>query len=270
MRTCHYYILFEPVGDTLQDDPSVPCAVDLGVRVKGAEWRLCVIADDAGVAKYLRISMPGLVEDSIPLEHGQHLQGLIEHMITVLRISYAHELVAFPIPVWVFANDGEEWRINMKLQFRLTPARLNGPATQNLYASSYAMREELRLFADGADNRIPLQYRLLSLYRLLELLFRREDKWDNSGMQAAFEPHAGRLRELGIKRNIVKYVHEMRDRCAHIRVGRKGRFGVTHLKHAEAKRVNDLLPIMLDVCAAELNARAAGKFRVGRGRPRAV
>jgi hypothetical protein len=262
MRTCHYYVFFEPVLQRVRDNARVLCAVEDSVYVRGVQWRVALVTDELGAVKYLRISIPGLKEDRFSDDDTAVIQAVKEHMLSVLRITYAHDVVVFPRPLWTFADDGAEWSLDVELTITSTPARLDATLTRHLFTSSFQHREEVRLLLDGTDERIPLQYRLLSLYRLLELLFRSDGRWAVTQIDEAFAPHSARLKALGIQRRLVNYVHEVRDKCAHIRTG-KGTFGVTHLNNKEATAVQNLLPIMQEVCLLALNQRAAGKFMLG-------
>lgn len=265
-RTCYYYWLVEPVGQGLTDDGTNAPAWELPIRTKLGETSLALFVGASALPTHARMTIPGLVDDALPGALLPILQTAREHLLTVLRLTLRDEVVLFPHPLWMFANDGDPPSVNLAIQIEEGPPAFDVEAAGRLFGGSFEHREHLRLLADGGTRSLPLQFRFLSLYRLLELELRHQGKWDEQRLESLLAPHADRFREAGFSRSPVNTLHELRDACAHIRSGRG--LGVTHLNHREAVRVEKALPILLDVCADVLNDAAKGQFRVGRGSAR--
>ena len=64
---------------------------------------------------------------------------------------------------------------------------------KRLFAGSFPYREEIRLFIDGNDGRIPLQYRYLSLYKVIELHYKKHGQWHEDGLELLLEKYASRF-----------------------------------------------------------------------------
>jgi len=201
-----------------------------------------------------------LEEWQLPVIH-----SVREHLLSVLRITFHANVMLFPHPIWFFVNDGETYRNGLDITITSEPATLRVEETRDLMTASFEHREELRLFLDGGDVRIPLQYRFLSFYRLLEMLAKSDDEWDETVLDSAFGAHRQRLVEAGFTRKPVNTLHELRDSCAHIRTG--SRFGVTHLNRVMAVKVELFLPVLQEVCATLLTQTADGRFGIGVGKP---
>jgi len=264
VRECLYYWLVEPMQESFLDESTSSPSVDIPIETSTGLVHFALFLDATGRPAYGRVRFHCGDEDQIPKQRLPLLQSLKEHFLSVLRLEYSEDAYLFPHPFWAFIRLGDHHSIGLGIQrFEPAPA-LDSVAFRNLFSASFKHREEIRLLIDGADKRIPLQYRYLSLYRLLELYLRTGRQWDQSELESSLQPHADRLRQAGFSRMPVKALHEMRDSCAHIRTGQE--FGVTHLNLDQAARVEKFLPILIDVCVSLLNSRFGPSLRVGVGR----
>ena len=127
------------------------------------------------------------------------------------------------------------------------------------------MREDIRLLIDAGNRYIPLQYRYLSLYKLIEIEFKHRGDWRKAELDRFLDPFASGFCKIGISKKPRAYLAELRGRCAHIKTGGKNeRLGVTHLNHQEAAKVERILPILGEIAVAILNARGKGKVKIER------
>lgn len=264
MRECLYYWLVEPTQQTFHDESTSSPAVDIPIETPNGPVQFAVFLDGVGRPAYGRLRFSCGDEDRIPLDRLPLVQAVKEHFLSVLRLEYSEDATLFPHPFYAFIRLGNQHSIGLDIQrFEPTPV-LDTTAFRNLFAASFMHREEVRLLVDGADKRIPLQYRYLSLYRLLELYLRPDGKWDQAKLESVLQPYADRLRQAGFSRTPVNALHELRDSCAHIRTGQE--FGVTHLNLDQAARVEKFLPILLEVCVLLLNSRFGPSLKIGIGR----
>jgi hypothetical protein len=173
--------------------------------------------------------------------------------------------------IWSFVPKGNPHAVGLEIQ-EIDHVTYNPASTRELFVQSLDTREHLRLFVDGADKRIPLQYRFLSFYKLLELLFRENGYWRTAALEALTSKYAQDFRSAGIDGSFVAKLHSYRDRCAHIRTGAKGTkqvMGVTHLRLEDASQVERMLPILAAVTASALNERTLGKYALSENVQRA-
>src|SRR5262249_45684015 len=82
---------------------------------------------------------------------------------------------------------------------------------RNVLLASMDHRPLIKLLADAQTPLLPLQYRYLSLYKILELEFRVVGRW--VGLQRLLEPYENDYKALNIgTRSLLNLIHEMRDK----------------------------------------------------------
>ena len=114
----------------------------------------------------------------------------------------------------------------------------------------------LQLFSDAMNPSMPSQYRFLSFYKLFELTFQDGSKWD--GFDTFLAPNFEAFRSLTIsKLELPNFLHAFRDRCAHIKLGRKGQAGFTGLDPRDEETFVKILALIKS-CAIRLMAERHG------------
>lgn len=183
-----------------------------------------------------------------------------EHMLSVLKLAWHHN--ASYVPLSIFLEEPEDGsgagvEVQWPSAYGFNPAQ-----AQAIYEHTFGQREILRLLADGLDDRVPIQYRFLSLYKILEIRYRNnKDHWDFEALRTACEAQLMEYGRLGLHRTFQAELSHLRDRCAHIRTGsgKKRRLGVTALNPGALKEVNQIMPLLTEICRAVLNAELDGK-----------
>ena len=112
----------------------------------------------------MRMEVPGLEQDAIPNELVPMLQAAKEHLLSVLRITYGAHIQLFPYSLSYFVEEGEKYEWGVDLIKKYGEVTLDVDRTRGVFVGTFANREDLRLFVDGFDERIPTQYRYLSFY----------------------------------------------------------------------------------------------------------
>lgn len=100
---------------------------------------------------------------------------------------------------------------------------------------------------------MPLQYRYLSLYKLLELEFKKKKKWTKQ-IEELTDRFEEEFRTLGQKKNLINYIHSLRDRCAHVKTT-KGFIAVTQLSNKDMLEIDRFLPLMTKMCVTLINEK---------------
>jgi len=263
MRECLYCWLVEPIRPRFLDESSAAPAVEIPIHTKKQIVRFAVFLDENGLPAYGRLRFTCGNADEIPNELMPLLQAVREHFLTLLRLDFSANVNLFPRTIWWFIDYGADYSYGLDMRPLYSAPVFDSSNFQKLFTSGFDHREELRLLLDGTDTRIPLQYRYLSLYRLLELVLRPDREWKKRDLCSELQPYSDRLKAAGFLRNPVNTLHELRDGCAHIANGQE--FGVTHLRFKQTKKVEKFLPILLDVCLSLLNKKFGASLTVGRG-----
>ena len=267
MKYALYYWLFEPLRGGFRDNPTRKPAFSVSVTHQDRMHDVSLLLHDDGSLEALRLTIPGLKQEQIQEDLLPLLQLVKEHMLSCLRLGYREDIQLFPMTVWAFFEEGAPHSMDMQIETNLVE-NLNAEKTKNFFVAAFPFRHEVRLLVDGNDARIPVQYRYLSFYKLLEHEFKSKGHWKYNDLDAFLASYELRFRSLGCRGTIHQYLHEWRDRCAHIRTGRsKELFGVNSLNHKETTAVSKILPIFRDMCRDLLNRKTGEAFQLGDIRP---
>jgi hypothetical protein len=260
MRTCLYYLLVEPVREGFRDTHDAEPALSVPVEGGSRKCQLAVFVDETSRPALVRISIPDLAEDAIPEEIVEHLQTWKEHLLTVLRLTYHPTASFFPRPLWYFVDADKPYAMGIDLEL-VGAFPFDHERAKRLFIAGFDARLELHLLADVRDPRLPLQYRFLSFYKLIELEFKSGQHWLKKDLETFLAPFAAQLCG-STSQKPAALLHRIRDRCAHIHAGRGT--GVTHLDQVQAARVEGLLPTIEVIAGSLVNRRGKGKLTVVR------
>ncbi len=190
------------------------------------------------------------------------VEMLFEHMLAVLRLTHDDRADLFrthgrAMGIGAHDVDGKP-SLNVGIQEILGPttdAQLDN--IRNVFGGSLQHRALTKLLADALTPSLPLQYRYLSLYKIFEYEFRKEGRW--SGLAELFQSYDVEYQALGLStRSLNNLFHEMRDKCAHIKVGKLDNLGVIGMTSPDAKVVTKLLELLLGMLAKHLSAKDVG------------
>lgn len=267
MKYCLYYWLFEPLRGRLSDSPDRTPAFSVVTNYRGAEYDFALFCDGATVPEFARVRIPKLDSEAIPENILPLLQILKEHLLSILRLTYREDIQLFPMTAHSFFNEGAPYELKLDIAMH-NPLTMDGALVKNLFCASMSHREEIRLFADGVDARLPVQYRILSFYRLLETEFKVAGRWQKKRFDEMLNRYLRQFQDRGFKGKPASVLHDLRDKCAHIKTGTKTElFGVTHLNHKEAERATKVLPVLREICRDIVNGKGAGTFAIGDIKP---
>lgn len=259
-KSCFYYWFIEPLKSQYKDNGSLNPAFEIPVNTKSGKSELALFLDSEGYPNFIRLIIPGFIKEELKQEHAELLQVVIEHLLSILRLMYDHEIQVYPIKMWAFPEDGKPYSHGISIQ-QLLQQRPAFPAiaVRNSFIGSWNSRIEIKLLADALDKQIPLQYRYLSLYKILENHFKKRGKWLDAELKAFLIQFSDEFEKMNIHYSLVQYLHVLRDKCAHIKTG-KDVLGVTQLSLRQAAEVERFLPFLKNMCIVLLNSASDGKF----------
>lgn len=256
MKYCLYYWIFEPISGKLKDNTARIPAFSIPTNFRNVEYEFALYCREDGSPEFARVRIPHLNSEEIPEDVLPLLQILKEHLISTLRLTYREDIQIFPMTAWSFFDEGKEHEMGLEIELH-DSTELDVNFVKNFFSASMKYREEIRLLVDGIDARLPLQYRFLSYYKIIEEKFKNAGRWDTRQLDKFLEAYRARFAEKGFNKEPASLIHELRDKCAHIRTGaKKEAFGVTQLNHKEAVRVAELLPLLRDICIELINKKA--------------
>lgn len=262
MKYCLYYWLVDPLRGGITDSPSRIPTLSIPFSRDGRTYDLSLFCDERNFPQIVRCRIPDLSDEQIPKEVLPVLQTLKEHLLSTLRLTFRHDISLWHTAAWSFFDNGTPHDVRLEVTMLGEP-QFDAEKARNLFISSFPFREDIRLLVDGTDSRVPLQYRVLSLYKLLETYFKTKGQWDKKAFDSFLSRFRTDFEALGFQGHPSSTIHAIRNMCAHIKTGtRKERFGVTHLNHSEAVRAERALKVLKKVCSALLSEKAGGAFTV--------
>lgn len=259
---CAYYWIFEPLRGGVKDSPELMPAFKFDINYENFSqtYEFSLYVDNEGDPEFARLLIPRLNDKLIPEEILPLLQTTKEHLITVLRLSFSYKASYFPLTVWSFFEDDQPVDFGLDAQLRGKDI-LSPEATKNLFFHSMNFREDMRLYVDGGDERIPLQYRYLSYYKIIEKKFRKNGSWNKLELDLFLDRYKQKFKDANFHGKPASVLHSIRDKCAHIRTGTtRESMGVTHLNHKEALTASNLLPTLKVITGQIINEKAKGTF----------
>lgn len=264
MKNCFYYWLIEPIRDRFHDSPESVPVFEIPIYSQDKIYKLALFTDISGIPEYARLTIPSLQSDALPEDSLPLIQIVKEHLLSVLRLTYHSDARFFPRPIWMFIEENSPHNMELQLTQQIQKVLFNSENTRNMFTEGFLYREELRLLIDGQDSYIPLQYRYLSLYKILELHFKHGDNWLKNELDLILDRYEHRFQEIGIKQRPWAYLHQLRDKCAHIKKsGNKETLGVTLLRQKEAAAVEKIIPIFSEICIEVVNTLTKGSIKIG-------
>lgn len=262
--TCFYYWLVEHAINGFIDTSEKQPAFEIPIETDWGEYKFSLFVSKNNIPEYGRLSINNLNEEIIPNEILPIIQMVKEHFLSILRTTYNGEVTLFPFPFWTFVKNISSYSFGLEIQ-KFSKDYFDIERAKRLFIGSFNHHDELRLFIDGYDKRIPLQYRYLSMYKIIELHYKKQGEWLINELEIFLQNYESRFLELNIQMKPKNYIALIRDKCAHIKTGRRPEvIGVTQLNHEEALKVNEIIPIMSDICIDILNTRANGDYVVGK------
>lgn len=254
MKKAYFYFLVEPTIQKYVDNDSIRPIFEVPLITKTKTYKVALFSTKNTIYM-LRIMIPDLEEEKIPEEDMKRVLTLKEHMLSVLRVTYNQDVSISPYNFWNFRYQNEPPDLNIGFNMFLNPDfQVNSENIRSVYINTFSVRNHIRLFSDAQDKRIPLQYRYLSLYKLIELEFKQKGQWREE-FTKFLEKFEDDFTKLGLtKKKLNNYIHDIRDRCAHIKSAKEV-IGVTELSREAAIEVSTFLPFLTNICATMLNEK---------------
>ncbi len=196
-----------------------------------------------------RIIIEGLKNKIVPNKILQHITILKEHLLTAINIHFdLYARIRFHIHL--FVNKGGKPDLDLLIKSDSKEVSVDG--FSEIFNNSFDYGNELKLIPDSQKSYIPIQFRFLSLYKWLELEFKEKGKWNDYFVSFAKSvENEFYKRELSNKK-FSNYLHEIRDKCAHIK-SNNDILGVTSLSYKDEEKVIEFTKFLIIICVEYFN-----------------
>jgi hypothetical protein len=239
------YVPLSGVGPELKDDGSrVFCSVPID-RGDGSPLELAFIGD-ASKLELLRVGTPS--PDGDLSQEERHIVGnLMDHALSVLRLLYGNEvgrlyLAGAPFAFGQMSKEDGSPQLIIKTQQFYNPPQFDAEQLRNALVATAPIRVQLSLLAEAAQPTIPLSFRYLCYYKILELELRQDRKW--VGLDDHLQKYEEQFRKLEIGASkLSNFLHSYRNKCAHIKTGGRDELGLTGMGSRDGEIVSKFLPL---------------------------
>ena len=146
--------------------------------------------------------------------------------------------------MWNFLQPDEGPSLTIRITEPLNPDyRVNVEGIRRLFAAPQNLRPIIHLIADGSDFRLPIQFRFLSLYKIIEMNYRVSSNKRFNELIMPFLPLFQTVYpEVTTSAALCKRLAILRNRCAHIKLT-TGELGFSHFE-AENDELFKAMPII--------------------------
>jgi len=258
MKICYRYFAIKPLKDHYIDDGH-SAMFNLDIDGVFHDYEIALLGTN-GTPDLLRIAVKNLPDENIPETALVGIQMLKEHFISIYHLNYDREIELSFFTVWNFIDECNPPALNFRIGFGVNKVEFNPEKFKNEFNNLWSERETIKLLTEGIDERLPLYYRYLSLYRILEMLYKNSGTWssDYKGLLSEFNKTYHTIKQTG--RTLEAYIEIMRNRCAHGRFrNKKGNDkGLTQLDNRGLVELNKFMPLMLDIVSKAVNKKIEG------------
>lgn len=255
MQDGYWYFFVEPLLSEYQDNSATLPLVTCTVQFEGTDYDVAFVGTPNTV-HFLRIRVPD-VSPNMPKEQSEvasrRLQLLKEHALSILRLLYDPDVSLYPVSAWNYVDSGALPSFAVSLEEGINKDwKFPGEKIVAAFGVTLNCRNELKLLTDSLDRRVPLQYRYLSLYKLLEMTFFQNNKPTKELDEFLAPYQAEFVSRFPPRKSLKAYIINLRARCAHI-TANKGAMGVTLLSNKDAAEVEAFLPFAYRIASEIIN-----------------
>jgi len=120
MNVCYYYLIVEPLISKYKDDSSVQPASLGVVNWESKDYKVCFFTNKNQLYM-IRIDILNVPDETIPETDLEKIQTIKEHILSVLRLTYDHDVSFFPRAIWNFRKQGQEPSFYINIEQIINP-----------------------------------------------------------------------------------------------------------------------------------------------------
>lgn len=252
----YFYFLIKPIRELVVDNDT---SIGLEIEIQNHNVKMGLLQYEDGQPKALRFEINNLSKEEIP----EHIMDIIhaskEHFLSIVRMNYDHEFEFLDKAIWSFHDTDKGPALNIKFTEEFFPPDLE--SIKNVFINSIGHRNLIKLLTDGTNTRLPLKFRFLSLYKIIEFKFLKNGKWKIDELKTYLLPYEHNLSSKKLRRPFYNLLHDIRNRCAHFKTNGEG-LGISALKRKDEMEINDILEELISATTSIVNAELQGKVTI--------
>ncbi|MBT9549580.1 MAG: hypothetical protein IV088_01920 [Hydrogenophaga sp.] len=262
MRTYIGYWLIEPIVISYKD--RYDCIPDLAYSHMAPICGLIEVAVFISTdARFVRVMVPNYSsgDESVP-DKDDEILSVIESVGTIIRLSFNGEARFSSHVLATTYGIGERHVIEIHPKVRRAALPIKtGDLGRGLDFALSSERNSLlmQLLVDAHDQGMPLQFRYLSLYKVLELLLKNNNSWNYDALNECIEKSGVDVAKPdGTSKAAKNWIHSIRDRCAHYANGEQ--LGATALDKESMRQISSAIPLLGRIVSIALGPKIGKLF----------
>jgi len=253
MKTCYIYSIVVPFAGEFKDNQSTPPLMVIPIKLKdGRLWEGAVLGTQTTITA-IRVSIPNIPEENpegyLAEDDFKLFVRLRIYMLDCIRLIYnadaeylrqEDQILSFRY----FLEPDEGPDSALKISMPINPDyRVNSEGLKALIGAPESLRPIIHLMADGADTKLPIQFRFLSYYKIIEIHYKiTTNKRFSKFITSFISEFKSIYPTVSSVAQLCKRLSMLRNRCAHIKLT-TGEFGFSHLE-AKADDLIKTMPII--------------------------
>lgn len=256
---CYYYYFFYPMKGQYVDNGTERPVIEINYEFQKKSYTLAIFLEESGVPSFARLMISHLEQEALTQEARKICFLVRRHLLTSLRLVF-DERVDFGAPEayhFVEANDGPRFALDAQP----SSPQFDPEVVKAMLITGFEYREYLELYSNGTNSIIPISYRFLSLYKLIERCLDFRSSGGRDRFRILLLRYSSFFDTEFPGRNTASVIHDMRDRCAHGLVGGQNRrAGFSFFNRKDSDILTKVIPIMTDICARLLMEKTDEKL----------
>jgi hypothetical protein len=248
MKTCYLYSLLVPVPEEFRDDGSIPALITIPVELKdGRKWEACILGAPTTISA-TRISIPNIPDEKIDPDDFRRAIRLRDYLLDCIRLGYDADAEYFrsgdnTFALWNFVEANHpNFAVNVTQPLN-ADYRINLEGLKHLISAEPKMRPIVHLLAYGMNAKLPMQFRFLAHYKMIEMHYRITANKKFGEFISEFLPAFQEIySDVTNVSELCKKLSRLRNRCAHIKLT-TGDLGFSHLE-AETDELFKAMPVI--------------------------
>ncbi|MCW5733709.1 MAG: hypothetical protein KIS73_06275 [Enhydrobacter sp.] len=242
----YYYKMIAPVRECYRDDGTRTLFQIPVLHESGAEMEVALIGEPSAPESIrIRLENPTHNFTNDQWEAINHLAG---YMLTTLRLvhDYSADFARYSgheIAAWTQADKEGRPTLNIDVKVMAGPPRhIPIDEVRNTFAHTFDNRALFNALADSQRTVLPIQYRYLCLFKVLEHEFKIAGKWGDR-LRLFLQPHDAEFQQLDCgPGTLLRAVNDLRDKAAHIKTGKRS--DVVGITWRDAGRIEKVMPLL--------------------------
>jgi hypothetical protein len=249
-KTFRYYTLLHPLRDSPYIDDGTAVLAKVPVLSNGRTIEVALIGA-LNDPKMIRVSVSGVEQNPSDAER-KCLDDLAEAMLVHLRIFHDNEIV-FTEPRFKYANlidDNQPPNLNTGIVKSKPTYNVDASLLHSFMHSDKELQDILQLYAAALFPYVPVQYRYLSAFKIIEHDFKlNRSKW-KPDLEVLLDHFKVEYDSLGVSKMKMKaFMINLRDKCAHIKLGNADDLAIVGIGSKDTELVVRFLPLFMQVVA---------------------